>query len=872
MGTGKQLSFAFGEVSPSLRFRSNAAYYGQALAALSNGFVKKAGGVSNRSGTIFNLAPTNQEYLSNNNTTIGVRIFPLSFVISGVKTNYILEMRDRVFQSTKSTDGPFTLIAENGGELRLGLVGLDNGDIVFNEPSILDLTTAVLTQLNNSAIITVSEIGGNIQRMFEIVYDSAYLSGTIISKPTAIGSAGVIPAATLFGLAPFDIPVSYKVMQEQTDGSEVFWQSADFPGGGHPHSQLSISITIDASPYLGVKQYNIYRSAGVGGHFALVGRVPPSSASSIFKDFLTVEDITVQPPTDDYLYPDLIPAISNHIRKVAYYKQRTIIAYSKYREPTSTRDKYSEGQLGASKLGSPRMFGRPLTPNNIDAFSFTVPTEKLSEITNMLVMNRLIIFTNTNAFAIRGGVGGVLTPNEINPETIYTEGCTPEVTPAVVGNTGFFISTDKSKLLMITYNRDDSVTVEDVSAFSDHLFKPKNIVQMVASPGNENIVWLLKKDGTLVSLTTSIEGTIRGFSRHETEGYIESICVQDAQVAVYPSLVNSPKQYVPTLFISVIRNGIRYYERLANREDEILNKMVYADSATVFGTIPVQVLFDNPASQPFKYNITTATDFLGGSLLTITNVGFDTGSDNFDNTYVGKVVDFFYDVYDVNGKITSSSKRRLTITQFISSTVVKATCLEDIPAELQNINAQALTAQEKARRLIKFSYAVKIATGLSHLANKAVSVFADGAVISSPNNPYADHLIVSGGGTLDLGDYYDYGYVGLPYTMDLETLNLESSTAKTFVDQGKLINELGIGLGSTMGGFMGAPGITDLTNMEQIVLRDDEGIENTTKPFDGYVTSPFPGKWEMFGRIAIKQVDPLPMSVLSVYPKGLMGD
>ena len=50
MASGKQLSFAFGEVSPSLRFRVDASFYSQALSKLSNAYVRKSGGVSNRSG------------------------------------------------------------------------------------------------------------------------------------------------------------------------------------------------------------------------------------------------------------------------------------------------------------------------------------------------------------------------------------------------------------------------------------------------------------------------------------------------------------------------------------------------------------------------------------------------------------------------------------------------------------------------------------------------------------------------------------------------------------------------------------------------------------------------------------------------------
>ena len=41
MPSGKQLSFAYGEVSPALRFKADAVSYPEGLFQLTNGYVKK---------------------------------------------------------------------------------------------------------------------------------------------------------------------------------------------------------------------------------------------------------------------------------------------------------------------------------------------------------------------------------------------------------------------------------------------------------------------------------------------------------------------------------------------------------------------------------------------------------------------------------------------------------------------------------------------------------------------------------------------------------------------------------------------------------------------------------------------------------------
>ena len=50
MANRKQVSFVRGEVSPSFRFKSSSVGYAEGLYKLKNGYVRRGGGVSNRSG------------------------------------------------------------------------------------------------------------------------------------------------------------------------------------------------------------------------------------------------------------------------------------------------------------------------------------------------------------------------------------------------------------------------------------------------------------------------------------------------------------------------------------------------------------------------------------------------------------------------------------------------------------------------------------------------------------------------------------------------------------------------------------------------------------------------------------------------------
>jgi hypothetical protein len=60
--------------------------------------------------------------------------------------------------------------------------------------------------------------------------------------------------------------------------------------------------------------------------------------------------------------------------------------------------------------------------------------------------------------------------------------------------------------------------------------------------------------------------------------------------------------------------------------------------------------------------------------------------------------------------------------------------------------------------------------------------------------------------------------------------------------------------------------------MTPIIPIDDENIDDQTGNFSGHISVPISGAWSERGRINIKQVDPLPMTILSVYPKGVIGE
>ena len=163
-------------------------------------------------------------------------------------------------------------------------------------------------------------------------------------------------------------------------------------------------------------------------------------------------------------------------------------------------------------------------------------------------------------------------------------------------------------------------------------------------------------------------------------------------------------------------------------------------------------------------------------------------------------------------------------------------------------------------------------TGLEHLEGEAVAVVGDGIVLASPYNPaYTVRTVTGGAITLPAGSYTTV-LVGLPYVTDIETLDIDSG-ASSRKDAGHLVTRLGLWLEDSRPPFaaVALPAVaTSITGMQQIPALDAE--QNVTaSTISGYIEGGLDGAWNSNGRIALRHVDPSPLTVLAVVVQGNFG-
>ena len=147
-------------------------------------------------------------------------------------------------------------------------------------------------------------------------------------------------------------------------------------------------------------------------------------------------------------------------------------------------------------------------------------------------------------------------------------------------------------------------------------------------------------------------------------------------------------------------------------------------------------------------------------------------------------------------------------------------------------------------------------SGLSHLEGETVSVLADGAT-------HPDVTVSSGEITLSRSS--EKVKVGLAFTSLLQTMRLDAGAQNgTSQSKTKRIYDITLRLYETLGVEVGP----DLNNMERIPFRSSaDAMDSSVGVFTGDKEVEFRGNYETDGFIFVRQDQPLPLTILSLYPK-----
>jgi len=147
-------------------------------------------------------------------------------------------------------------------------------------------------------------------------------------------------------------------------------------------------------------------------------------------------------------------------------------------------------------------------------------------------------------------------------------------------------------------------------------------------------------------------------------------------------------------------------------------------------------------------------------------------------------------------------------------------------------------------------------SGLYHLEGQTLSILANGAT-------HADETVSGGGVTLDFS--VTSGALGFGYTSEMQTMRLESGSQDgTSQGKPKRIHDITVRFHETVGAEVG----TESGNADRIFFRDSSmNMDQAVPLFTGDKEIEFDGGFVDGDRIYVRQSQPLPMTVLALYPR-----
>lgn len=157
--------------------------------------------------------------------------------------------------------------------------------------------------------------------------------------------------------------------------------------------------------------------------------------------------------------------------------------------------------------------------NDDEPWIVTLSGDRVGRILWMTVTDQLYIGTSGGIFA----VSGVLTPNQFQLRKVTSHAASKIHAVAAAGSVIFFHQ-DGQTLREIQYaDQAENYRAFDLTIFSNHLFEEFKAIKMVVVSDPSIIIWILRQDGTLISL--SYENTVQmyAFARHDFQGMVFDI-------------------------------------------------------------------------------------------------------------------------------------------------------------------------------------------------------------------------------------------------------------------------------------------------------------------------------------------------------------
>lgn len=600
-----QPSFAGGELAPGLYGRVDLGKYQVGVRLCRNAFVRLHGGLSNRPGMQF-IGEVDDSSVRHRLITFQFNTEQAYALVFGDRTLRVVRNGGMVTEAAKTITGatradPVVLTIaghgySNGDEVFLsGVGGMTelNGRMLMVANTTADtfsLQTKDGSDVNGTGYTTYTS-GGTAARLYEITtpYAEAQLAALNVVQSADVmylvhpshgvhklsrtdHNAWTLTAATF---APSIAAPTGVTATNSTGGGSIIYTyvvtaiAADTGEESLPSSSvvasndLTVGVnknTVSWSAVAGAEKYVVYKLDN-----GLYGFIGDTEATS-FDDRNIGPDRSDTPPKARNPFA----GAGNYPSCATFYEQRLVFGNSINNPQT----------IWMSNSANFENFNVSNPAKDDDAVTVTIYAREVNAIRHLVPLDNLITLTSGAEWRLAGASDtGFITPSSIErrPQSYWGSAAVP---PLVVGNTLLFVQDKGSKVRDLSYSfESDGYAGSNLSVLAEHLFEGHTVEEWAFAKVPHSLVWCVRDDGQLLTLTYLREHEVWGWAQHETDGVVESVCAvsEGDEDAVYLIVKRT-----------VGGRDVRYIERLHSRTFTDIEDAFFVDSG---------LSYDGPASQ-----------------------------------------------------------------------------------------------------------------------------------------------------------------------------------------------------------------------------------------------------------------------------------
>lgn len=389
---------------------------------------------------------------------------------------------------------------------------------------------------------------------------TSWALSTVSFAPTLATPTGVSASATS-GSATNLTTQTYVVTAVASNGIDESYASSSASCSNNLGTAGTFN-TITWTAVTDAARYNVYKR--LGGVFCYVGQ----ASSTTFTDNNIAPDQTKVPPES---FIDLNSGTGKYPSTAAYHEQRRWFAGTDNDPQT----------FYATRTATENNLTSSLPSQADDALEVRIAAQQQNRIRHLVPLSDMIALTAGGEWRIFNDGAPAITPTSISIKPQGYAGAS-NVTPVVTSGSILYVQAQGSRIRELAYNNDvQSYRSVDMSIMSPHMFNAYEIYEIAYSRAPDSVLWCVRDDGSLLSMTYVPEHQVYAWAKHDTDGEFESICVvsegnEDVLYAVVKRTISGSTK--------------RYVERLETRFFDALADAFFVDCGATYDGTPVDTI------------------------------------------------------------------------------------------------------------------------------------------------------------------------------------------------------------------------------------------------------------------------------------------